>query len=68
MSFFKNGGKTGPVWGVSQWERGRYRRYKEGECGGNVMYSCIKLEKMRPAETRMRGGGIKENDGGGEFE
>jgi hypothetical protein len=36
--------------------------------GGNVMYSCMKMEKMRPVETILRMGeeGIKENDGVGE--
>jgi hypothetical protein len=42
---------------------------KEGEYGGNIMYSCMKMEKMRPVETipGTGGEGIKENDGGGEF-
>jgi hypothetical protein len=32
--------------GWYQWERGRYKkRAKVGECGGNTMYSCMKMEK-----------------------
>jgi hypothetical protein len=39
-----------------------------GECSGNIMYSCMKMEKMRHFEaiTGMAGR-IRENDGGGEF-
>jgi hypothetical protein len=37
---------------------------QEGECGGDIMYSCMKI---RPVETilRRKGGRTKENDGGG---
>jgi hypothetical protein len=48
--FFKIGGqegKTGPVWGAST--SGRWGGYKErvgeGECSGNIMYSCMRIEK-----------------------
>jgi hypothetical protein len=27
---------------------------KEDECGGHTMYSCIKMEKMRPVENILR--------------
>jgi hypothetical protein len=40
----------------------------EGEYGGNITYSCMKMKKGL-AETilRKRGGWIKKNDGGSEF-
>jgi hypothetical protein len=29
-----------------QWEGGGYKeRVEEGECDGNIMYSCMKMEK-----------------------
>jgi hypothetical protein len=32
--------------GWYQWEGGEYKeRVKEGECGRNIMYSCMKMEK-----------------------
>jgi hypothetical protein len=31
------------------------------------MFSCMKNGKMRSVETILGMGGIKENDGGGEF-
>jgi hypothetical protein len=32
--------------GWYQWEGGGYKgRVKEGECGGNIMYSCMKIQK-----------------------
>jgi hypothetical protein len=34
--------KTGPVWGSHQWEGWGY--------DGNIMYSCMKMEKMKPVE------------------
>jgi hypothetical protein len=49
MSLFKNGeqeDKTGPVWDLCQWEGGGYKkRVCEGEYGGNIMYSRIKMQK-----------------------
>jgi hypothetical protein len=45
----KNGGqkgKTGSVWRLVAVGGGGYKeRVEEGEYGGNVMYSCIKMEK-----------------------
>jgi hypothetical protein len=39
-------GKTGPIWGWCQWERGEYKeRVKEAECSGNILYSSMKMEK-----------------------
>jgi hypothetical protein len=40
----------------------------EGEYGGNIIYS-YENEEMRPVEIipGMQGWGIKENDGGSEF-
>jgi hypothetical protein len=72
MSFFKNKGqkgKTGPVWGWHQWEGEAIRK----GCGmvNMVEYYALMCDngKMRPAETipGMGEGGIKETDGGGEF-
>jgi hypothetical protein len=37
----------------------------ESACSGNIMYSHMKMEKMRPVETIQEW--IKENDGEGEF-
>jgi hypothetical protein len=47
-------------------ERGAYGKGVGGEYGGNIMYSCRKMEKY---ETILRMGreGIKENDGRGKF-
>jgi hypothetical protein len=49
MSFLKSGeqeSKTGLVWWLVQGVWGGYKeRVEEGECGGNVMYSCMKMEK-----------------------
>jgi hypothetical protein len=38
----------------------------EGEYGRNIMYSYMKMKKMRPVETipGMGREGIKENEGG----
>jgi hypothetical protein len=38
---------------------------KEGEYGGNITYSYMKMEKLRTVESiiRMGGLGIMENDG-----
>jgi hypothetical protein len=72
MPLFQNRsqkGKTGPVWGFIVLERGKYKeKVQEGGYGGDIMYSCMKMA-MRPVETIlvMRGRGIKENDGRGEF-
>jgi hypothetical protein len=44
--FYKNGvqeGKTGPVWGVGT--RGRGEDIKNGEYGGNIVYTCVQMEK-----------------------
>jgi hypothetical protein len=58
MSFFKNKGqegKVGPVWvWVPVEGRGHKEKVKEDECGGHTMYSCIKMEKMRPVENILR--------------
>jgi hypothetical protein len=42
---------------------------REAECSGNIMYSCMKMEKgdMLKLLQELGGVGIKENDGGGEF-
>jgi hypothetical protein len=42
---------------------------EEAECSRNIMFSCMKMEKMRLIEMipGIGGGGIQENDGGGEF-
>jgi hypothetical protein len=49
VPFFKIGeqdGKIGHVCGVGTKERGGYKeRMKEGEYGGNIAYSCMKMEK-----------------------
>jgi hypothetical protein len=67
MSFFKTGeqeGKTGPIWGLAPVGGGGYKE----RCRrvNMVEYYALMNEngKMRPAEM---GEGIKENDGGGEF-
>jgi hypothetical protein len=41
----------------------------EGECGRNVMYSNVKMEKwdLLKVSQEWGGEGIKENDGGDEF-
>jgi hypothetical protein len=38
---------------------------KEAECSENIMYSCMKMEEMLKLSQEWEG--IKENDGGGEF-
>jgi hypothetical protein len=49
MSAFKNEGqegKTGSVWGLAPVGGGGYQeRVWEGEYGGNIMYSCMKMGK-----------------------
>jgi hypothetical protein len=48
MSYFKNReqeDKMGPVWGLASMGEGRMGRGIGGECGGNSMYSCIKMKK-----------------------
>jgi hypothetical protein len=46
--------------GWYQWEgRGYKERVQEGECSGNIMYSCMKMKKMRPTETIPGMGGRK---------
>jgi hypothetical protein len=51
-----------------QWEGGGYKeRVKEGEYNGNIMYSCMKMEKQHLLKLFQQGGGIKENDGGDKF-
>jgi hypothetical protein len=49
MSLFKNReqeGKTGPVWWLAPVGGGGYKKsVQEGECDGNIMYSCMKMEK-----------------------
>jgi hypothetical protein len=42
---------------------GYKKRMKDAECSGNILCSCVKMEKMRHVET-VPG---KENDGGGEL-
>jgi hypothetical protein len=41
----------------------------EGDCSGNTMYSCMKMEKWDIVKLFQEWGkrGIKENDGGCEF-
>jgi hypothetical protein len=58
MPFFKNEeqkGETVPVWELVLVRRRcklRYKaRVKEAKCSGNITYSCMKMEKMRPVET-----------------
>jgi RNA binding exosome subunit len=51
-----------------QWERGEHKeRVKQGEHGGNIMYTYTKMEKKRPVDTILRREReeIKESDGGG---
>jgi hypothetical protein len=45
------------------------RKGCRSEYGRNIMYSCMKMEKIRPIETilRMGRGKIKEIDGAVEF-
>jgi hypothetical protein len=38
-------GKTGPVWGLAPFGWGYKKRVKKTECGGNIMYSCMQMEK-----------------------
>jgi hypothetical protein len=43
---FKKFIQTDPVWGWYQRKKGRYKeRLKEAECNGNIIYSCMKIEK-----------------------
>jgi hypothetical protein len=43
---------------------GKERKY-ESEYGGNVMYSCMKMEKWELLKLFQEWGrGVKENDGG----
>jgi hypothetical protein len=62
MSFFLNEeqeDKTGAPWVLVPVGGGEHKeRVKEGEYGGNAMYSCMKMKKGE--------GDIKENDGGSE--
>jgi hypothetical protein len=47
MLFYKNGGqegKTALVWGLASLGEGGHKDV-HGECGGNIMYSCMKMEK-----------------------
>jgi hypothetical protein len=49
---------------------GNKDRVKEAECSGNIMYSCMKMEKwdlLKPF-WEWEKESIKENDGGGEFD
>jgi hypothetical protein len=39
---------------------------EEGECGRNIMYSCMKMKKRCMLKLLQGWGVIKENDGGGE--
>jgi hypothetical protein len=32
-------------------EEGKYKQGVEGECGRNIMYLCMKMEKMKPIES-----------------
>jgi hypothetical protein len=72
MSSFKNTeqeGKTGPVWGMvpvgGEDIRKRCRRVNVVE----ILCTPNENGRMRPVKTipGMGGGGIKENDGWGEF-
>jgi hypothetical protein len=50
------------------WEEVGYKeRVKEAEYSGNIMYSCMKMEKwgMLKLFQEWGKGGIKENDAGG---
>jgi MOSC domain-containing protein YiiM len=43
-----------------QWEGEAHKeRVKKGKYGENIMYSCIKMVKMRPVETILRRSGNK---------
>jgi hypothetical protein len=48
MSILKNGeqeGKIDPIWGLALVGGQRiYRKGVEGEYGGNIRYSCMKME------------------------
>jgi hypothetical protein len=45
----KNGGQEGPVWGLVPGVSGEDKeRVQEDKYGGNITYSYIKVEKMRP--------------------
>jgi hypothetical protein len=48
MSFFKNEGKegkAGPVLGLVPVEEGEHKKCVEGEYGGDIIYSCMKMEQ-----------------------
>jgi hypothetical protein len=39
-------GKTGPIWELVPVCGGRYKEsVKEAECSGNIIYSCMTMEK-----------------------
>jgi hypothetical protein len=42
----------------------RREYFLKDECSGNVMYSCMKMEKLDMLKLLQEWGGIKENDGG----
>jgi hypothetical protein len=50
MSFFQNRGpegKTVPLWGLVAVGGERYKeRVQDGEYGGNIWYSCMKMKKL----------------------
>jgi hypothetical protein len=48
---------------------GYKEKVKEDECGGNLIYSCMNMEKWDMLKLFQEWGekGIKEDDGGGEF-
>jgi hypothetical protein len=70
MSLFKNERqevKTDPVWELAPLWRGKIQeRVKESEYGGNMMYSCLKIEKwdLLKLFQELGEGGMKKNDGG----
>jgi hypothetical protein len=39
---------------------------KEGECGRGTLYTCMKTEHEICWNSSKEGGGMRENDGGGE--
>jgi hypothetical protein len=43
--------------GVGSSGSGGYKEMMKGEYGTHIMFSCMKMEKMRPAETILRMGG-----------
>jgi hypothetical protein len=58
MSFCKNEGqkdKLGPVWELLPVGMRRYRKgVKEGEYGGNILYSCMKWKNDTTIESVLR--------------